>query len=183
MREVRRRSGLGQAELAARAGTSRTRLSAYEHARTDPGLETMERIAAAAGFELAALPAGTRRVGDQVSKIGATLVAGDERYALRLVAELADWVRTGTVSWHALDADPGRTGDRRWDALVGGVTEMLAHEFARAVPAWASAPSRFIDGWWFVTQLRTVSASVLVETPPALAARGVLLSASSLRSV
>jgi transcriptional regulator with XRE-family HTH domain len=173
---------LTQADLAARAGTSRTRLSAYEHAHTDPGLETLERITKAAGLELAVVPAGTHRVGEQVARITATLTAGDERYALRLVAELADWVRTGTVSPAALDADPGSTGDQRWDAVIGGVAEMLARELAHAVPAWASAPSRFLNGWWFVTQLRSVRASVFVETPAALAARGVLLSASSLGS-
>ena len=183
IREVRHRSGLTQAELAARAGTSRTRLSAYEHGRTDPGLDTLARIAAAAGVEVALDPAGTRRVHERVGAIAAALGAGDDRYALRLVAEFADWVRTGTVSAGALDADPGSTGDRRWDVLVGGVAEMLAQELAYPVPAWASAPSRFLAGWWFVTQLRSVRASVFVETPAALAARGVLLSASSLRSV
>ncbi len=183
MREIRHRSGLRQAELAARAGTSRTRLSAYEHAHTDPSLATFERIAAAGGFELAVVPAGTRRIGEQVSKVGATIEAGDAGYALRLVAELAGWFRAGAVGPQAFDADPGNTGDRRWDALIAGVAEMLAHELGHAVPAWASARSRFLDGWWFVTPLRTLRASVLVETPAALATRGVLLSASSIRSV
>ena len=53
---VRRAAGLSQAELARRAGTSRPTLSAYEHGRKSPSLDTLERLVAAAGFELAAHP-------------------------------------------------------------------------------------------------------------------------------
>jgi transcriptional regulator with XRE-family HTH domain len=53
---VRRAAGLSQAELARRAGTSRPTLSAYEHGRKSPSLDTLERLLAAAGFELSAQP-------------------------------------------------------------------------------------------------------------------------------
>src|SRR5438105_9834571 len=49
---VRRAAGLSQAELARRAGTSRPTLSAYEHGRKSPSLDTLGRLFAAAGFEL-----------------------------------------------------------------------------------------------------------------------------------
>ena len=54
---ARRAEGLTQAALAARSGTSRPTLSAYENGRKSPSLDTAERILAAAGFELAAVPA------------------------------------------------------------------------------------------------------------------------------
>lgn len=44
--------GLSKADLAARAGTSRPTLSAYEHGRVSPSLDTAERILAAAGYRL-----------------------------------------------------------------------------------------------------------------------------------
>jgi transcriptional regulator with XRE-family HTH domain len=47
---------LSQAELARRAGTSRPTLSAYEHGRKSPSLETLERLLAAAGQELEIRP-------------------------------------------------------------------------------------------------------------------------------
>lgn len=47
---------LTQSELATRARTSRPALSAYEHGRTSPTLETAARILAAAGQELTATP-------------------------------------------------------------------------------------------------------------------------------
>ncbi|MDT4922786.1 MAG: hypothetical protein QOG01_499 [Pseudonocardiales bacterium] len=54
---LRRASGLSQGELARRAGTSRPTLSAYEHGRKSPSLDTVERLAAAAGQELLISPA------------------------------------------------------------------------------------------------------------------------------
>lgn len=54
---AREAAGLSKAELAQRAGTSRPTLSAYEHGRVSPTLDTVERILAAAGCRLATTPA------------------------------------------------------------------------------------------------------------------------------
>lgn len=79
--------------------------------------------------------------------------------------------------------DPGFVGDRRWDALIGGVAELLAAELDIPIPSWASGPGRFLDQVWFYTSLRSLWPYVLVTTPAALASRGVMLSADSLASV
>ncbi len=50
--DARQRTGLTQAELAARAGVSRSAISAIEHGKRDPGLEYLQRILRAAGFDL-----------------------------------------------------------------------------------------------------------------------------------
>jgi transcriptional regulator with XRE-family HTH domain len=47
---VRARSGLSLRELARRAGTSHSTLSAYETGRKVPSVETLDRIVRAAGF-------------------------------------------------------------------------------------------------------------------------------------
>jgi transcriptional regulator with XRE-family HTH domain len=52
IREIRRESGLHQAELARRAALPRSVVSAYEHGRRQPGVDALARLAAAAGFEL-----------------------------------------------------------------------------------------------------------------------------------
>jgi transcriptional regulator with XRE-family HTH domain len=52
IREIRRRSGLGLRELARRAGTSHATLHAYESGAKEPRLDTVARLAAAAGFAL-----------------------------------------------------------------------------------------------------------------------------------
>jgi transcriptional regulator with XRE-family HTH domain len=56
LRNVREASGLTQDELARRAGTSRPTLSASEHGRKSPSADTLERLVAAAGFELDVVP-------------------------------------------------------------------------------------------------------------------------------
>lgn len=56
LEEARERSGLTQDELARKAGTSRPTLSAYEHGRKSPTLETADRLVAAAGFDFDIAP-------------------------------------------------------------------------------------------------------------------------------
>jgi transcriptional regulator with XRE-family HTH domain len=53
---ARERAGLSKAGLAERAGTSRPTLSAYEHGRVSPTLDTLERILSATGCRLTAIP-------------------------------------------------------------------------------------------------------------------------------
>src|SRR5664279_2966638 len=56
LQRVRRLAGLSQDELARRAGTSRTAVSAYEHGHKSPSLATFERLLDGAGYELDARP-------------------------------------------------------------------------------------------------------------------------------
>lgn len=181
--EIRARSGLTQTELAQRAHTSRTRLSAYENERTAPELDTLERIAAAAGVELALAPRGTRRVQRQIVAVANAVHDTRSSDAVRLVAELVAWVRDGVVDLDTLTHEPASLGDRRWDALIAGVTELVFAEAHRPVPGWASAPGRILNAPWFVSRLRSLWPEILITTPAPLAARGVHLSAASLDSV
>lgn len=50
--EARRRAGLGQAELAQRAGTSQPAVARLERGHSSPTLATLERLVGAAGFDL-----------------------------------------------------------------------------------------------------------------------------------
>lgn len=54
--EIWRQSGLSQAELARRAGLPRSVVNAYLHGRREPGVDTIARLAAAAGVELTVTP-------------------------------------------------------------------------------------------------------------------------------
>jgi transcriptional regulator with XRE-family HTH domain len=58
--EIRRTSGLTQAELARRTSIQRSVLSAYEHGRRQPAVAALARIAAAAGLELRVAAASDR---------------------------------------------------------------------------------------------------------------------------
>lgn len=52
IRQARARHGLTQAALARNAATSQPVVSAYEHGRRDPSIETLRRLVAAAGDRL-----------------------------------------------------------------------------------------------------------------------------------
>ncbi|MEI2610623.1 MAG: helix-turn-helix transcriptional regulator [Candidatus Promineifilaceae bacterium] len=56
LEQARTAAGLSRAALAERAGTSRPTLSAYEHGRKSPTLDTAARIVGEAGFQLAITP-------------------------------------------------------------------------------------------------------------------------------
>jgi transcriptional regulator with XRE-family HTH domain len=61
IKAVRRRQGLTQSELAQRAGTSQPVISAYEHGRRDPTLETLRKLVEAGGerLQMEAVPLGS----------------------------------------------------------------------------------------------------------------------------
>ena len=69
--EIRRTSGLTQAELARRTGIQRSVLSAYEHGRRQPAVAALARIAAAAALELRLAPASDRA---ELARAGEILV-------------------------------------------------------------------------------------------------------------
>lgn len=75
--QARQRSGLSQAELARRAGTSRTALSAIEHGKRDPGLERLQKILRAAGFDLLTSLADHDDHDDVLKELGAQMSPPD----------------------------------------------------------------------------------------------------------
>src|ERR1041385_4362415 len=56
IKSARERSALTQAELARRAGITRSVLNAYEHGTREPGADTLISIVAAAGFDIELRP-------------------------------------------------------------------------------------------------------------------------------
>ena len=186
VREVRRRAGLTQQALAERAQTTQSTIAAYEAGSKEPSAETMTRIAAAAGlavaWNLGPVSLVTARPVQAVTEL---LVETADKEAFRLIADLA--ARLDRLSPHEFiadtRADPGSTGDRRFDALVAGIVERAAHRAGTRVPSWTAVPARFLDTWWFVSPDKTLHASALVESPPELANRGVFLHESSLARV
>ena len=77
LREARMRAGLTQTQLAQRAGTSQATISAYEHGRKAPSVETFARLLAAAGSRLtvrAGSNAVVRPTVAQRARAGRTLI-------------------------------------------------------------------------------------------------------------
>lgn len=66
LRQLRQRSSLSLRDLGAAAHTSHSTLAAYEAGRVDPTAHTVQRVAAAAGFELEVV--AVRRVVDHATR-------------------------------------------------------------------------------------------------------------------
>jgi transcriptional regulator with XRE-family HTH domain len=78
LRHARERAGLSQAELARRAGTSQTAISAYEGGHKAPSVTTLERLLAATGSRLTveARPAPAHEPSPaELARRGRTLIA------------------------------------------------------------------------------------------------------------
>lgn len=132
--------------------------------------------------------ARVERIGDVVAtadRVRAALAVEDQASALRLVTEYVQDVAAAgpTRRLELLQPPAPPTGDRRWDALLAGVVEMLALRHGVAVPAWTVAADRFLDRWWVMADRPGAAVSAFTETPAALANRGVFLHAASLESV
>jgi transcriptional regulator with XRE-family HTH domain len=77
LHEARTRAGLTQAALARRAGTSQATISAYEHGRKEPSVETLARLLAATGSRLTVRSgsnAVVRPTAAQRARAGRTLI-------------------------------------------------------------------------------------------------------------
>jgi hypothetical protein len=83
----------------------------------------------------------------------------------------------------AVAEEPPPTGDSRHDAYLGALAEHLAtaHRFDR--PAWSVAPSRFLDRFWFVSDVRGFRATAIAQAPAAFRRRGIFIPERSLHRV
>jgi transcriptional regulator with XRE-family HTH domain len=120
--DARRSARLSQDELAKRARTSRPTLSAYEHGRKSPTLQTADRLLAEAGFELTAVP--------RVEFVDHTTARGRivpvPTHLPRLPVEQA--LATVTLPLHLNWSQPGRTFQLRDRAQRARVYEIVLRE-------------------------------------------------------
>lgn len=87
--DIRRVSGLSQAELARRAGMQSSVLSAYIHGRRQPSVAALARIASAAGFDLQLAPAEDSAQVEHAGKVLAQVLDLAEQLPYRPRPQLA----------------------------------------------------------------------------------------------
>lgn len=117
--------------------------------------------------------------------VRAALEDEDVHLALRAAAEFV-WDVDHAEPAHRgelLAPRPTSTGRPAWDAVLAGVSEMLAARHGLRVPAWTVEPDRFLSTWWFFTDRPTWMVSAFTAAPAALANRGVFIHAAAFESV
>ncbi len=138
LEDVRRRAGLSQEELAARAGTSRPTLSAYERGRKSPTLITVTRVLESAGFELMAEPKVTFR--EYPVSRGRPFVVADRLWRLAVEEAVAHVTLPIGVNW----SRPGASFDLRDRRQRARCYEVVLRE------GTAVDLRRFVDGAFLV---------------------------------
>ena len=78
---------------------------------------------------------------------------------------------------------PTPTGDRRHDAYLGALAEHLAAVHGLSRPAWSVEPGRFLDRFWFVSDVPGFRAIAIAQAPAAFRRRGVFVPERSLHRV
>lgn len=119
---ARRAARLSQDELARRAHTSRPTLSAYEHGRKSPTLDTAARLLREAGFELDIRPRVTFT--EQVTLRGRTVTVPSALPRLTVQQALATVVLPLHLNWSA----PGRRFDLADRSQRARVYEIVLRE-------------------------------------------------------
>ncbi|MGW2155406.1 helix-turn-helix transcriptional regulator [Nonomuraea sp. NPDC001699] len=144
-RQARHAASMNQKALASRSGTSRTTLSAYEHGRKSPTLETAGRILDAAGFRLALEPK---------VEFAVETAAGRSFHVPSRLRRLPVAAALGVLRFGGRVYDLADRGQRRaaYSALLceGGPADLLDHvDGALLVELWGelALPSAVRAAW------------------------------------
>jgi hypothetical protein len=133
---------------------------------------------------LAKHPPAPERLHATLASVAERVRGGEEfRYAVReFLDEFAlrpdDRSRTDAIA-----KQPDFTGDARYDAYLGALAEHLAAVHGLGRPAWAIEPSRFLDRFWFVSEVPGFRAISIAQAPAAFRRRGVFIPERSLHRV
>lgn len=83
----------------------------------------------------------------------------------------------------AITATPDPAGDARWDAYLGALAEHLAAAHGLARPVWSVQPERFLDRFWFVSEVPGFRAISIAQAPAAFRRRGIFIPERSLHRI
>ncbi|MEU6716777.1 helix-turn-helix transcriptional regulator [Nonomuraea sp. NPDC046802] len=145
-KQARHAASMNQKALASVSGTSRTTLSAYEHGRKSPTLETAGRILDAAGFRLALEP----KVAFTTRASGGHTFHVPSRLPRLPIAAALGVVRLGDRVYDLADRDARRAA---YTALLceGRPQELLDHlDGVLLVELWdeLALPADIRAEWW-----------------------------------
>jgi hypothetical protein len=106
--------------------------------------------------------------------------ASDERQRWRLVAEFLEEYRHEPPGARTalLMAEPGTTGDERWNVFLAALAEFLAARDGRGVEEWV--PRRQLRTSWFPFNTPAARADALVHSPASFRARGIFIAPQNL---
>ncbi len=74
-----------------------------------------------------------------------------------------------------VEAEPARTGDAHWDALLAGIAEWLAARDGFRAPSWVGTPERMLSEPWSPHELVSLRRLAADNAPQEIRRHGVLI--------
>lgn len=138
------------------------------------------------GFKgwLAAHPPPDSAFRQSLAHVGARVLGGEElRFAVREFLDEVGLLPRLDLIERAISERPAATGSAVADAYLGALAEHLAAQHALERPAWAVEPQRFLDRFWFLSEVPGFRALAIAQSPAAFRRRGIFISEGALRRV
>jgi hypothetical protein len=107
----------------------------------------------------------------------------DLRFAVREFLDEFDLLPRRDLRARAIRARPEPTDDPRTDAYLGALAEHLAATRGIERPDWAVEPERFLDRFWFVSEVPGFRALAVAQSPAAFRRRGIFITEGGLQRV
>jgi hypothetical protein len=107
----------------------------------------------------------------------------DMRFAVRELLDEFALLPRRDLRERAISDRPRRTGDQRADAYLGALAEHLAAEHGLGRPPWAIEPERFLERFWFPSDVRGFRATAIAQSPAAFRRRGIFIARGALQRV
>ncbi|MGH2712694.1 MAG: hypothetical protein ACRDM7_02190 [Thermoleophilaceae bacterium] len=107
----------------------------------------------------------------------------DLRFAVREFLDEFELLPREDLRTGAIGTRPEPTGDPRADAYLGALAEHLAVTRGMERPEWVVEAERFLDRFWFVSEVPGFRALALAQSPAAFRRRGIFIAAGALQRV
>jgi len=133
---------------------------------------------------LTAHPPARERLTETLASVAGRACTGEDfRHAVREFLDEFALRGDDRFRAEAIAQRPEPTGDPRHDAYLGALAEHLAAVHGLSRPAWSVEPERFLDRFWFVSEVPGFRAVAIAQAPAAFRRRGVFIPERSLHRV
>lgn len=129
-------------------------------------------------------PPATARMTETLAGVARRARSGEDfRHAVREFLDEFALRGDDRARAEAIEERPAPTGDPRHDAYLGALAEHLATIHGLERPTWSVEPDRFLDRFWFVSDVPGFRAVSIAQAPAAFRRRGVFVPERSLHRV
>lgn len=133
---------------------------------------------------LATHPPAAKRLTQTLAGVAQRVEAGDDfHHAVREFLDEFALRGDDSSRAEAIAARPAGAGSRRHDAYLAALAEHLATVYGLQRPAWSVEQDRFLDRFWFVSEVPGFRAVSIAQAPAAFRRRGVFVPERSLHRV